>query len=319
MNLSRRALLSLISLVLLVGMTVLAWCSVSSKTLKPSNDAFSIQPPVITAPGTNSTASTNSTADRLAILVIASRGEPGSVYEYYLKRLWPETVRRCGGLRADVFLVFGRDADLSDGLPGIPRENIIVAPFPETYSPGILQKTAHALELLAARGYRAVFRTNISSAVSPERLLAHVDERGGVSYSSGIVFDGLREHLIGYGEDPGFLATLGAFESDAYCSGSGFFINEREIAAVLRRLPELTAADPEHRLIDDVAIGLCLPKRPPPERLPGFAEVFSEAGRGRWEDMLRNRATAVPHARLEHLSVDSAARALDLLLGPPAP
>lgn len=256
--------------------------------------------------------------DRLAVLVIASRSSPESVYELYLRRMWPETLRRGrdGMWPVDVFFVFGSDSRVDDLEElGIPPDNIIVAPSLETYSPGILLKTAHALRLLAARGYRNAFRTNISSLVAPERLLEHVHEnRGRVTYSSGIVFWGLRQHLIKYGEDPAFLATLTAFESDAYCSGSGFFIDASEIAALLRRLPQLAAADPEHRLIDDVSIGLCLPpKDGSPRSLDGFTEVFTAGNEAEWPELaLRPFA----HARLEHLEPEAADRALDLLLPP---
>jgi hypothetical protein len=262
---------------------------------------------------------------RLAVLVIASRGDP--VHELYLARLWPTAIRRCAERGIDVFLVFGRDASL-EGLDGIPAECIIVAPTPETYVPGILHKTLFALRHdVRLRGRRAVFRTNLSSALAPAALL-RAAASGPVGYASGLVFPALRAHLRAYGAvAPEVLAGLGRFESDSYCSGCGFFLGAEDVRILLERQDR---GEIEERLLDDVAIGLCLSGARAARALPGFSVVLGTGNRDEWPRLAAGFAAGfadgsgegpasdgivpeVGHARLQHLCIADAGAALNLL------
>lgn len=248
---------------------------------------------------------------RVAIVVIAALNQP--LYHHYISCYWTELIRYTNTHtpNVDVFLLIenGMDhepfAHLGDNViedDCSDLDALVPRPFRRPGVPSILSKTIHAFDQLGD-DYDLFFRTNLSSLIKLPAFIDFVDARNELGYSGAWVWaDALRADLahhgwIGPDRSITDLSELEAYPGNTFVSGSGFFVNAGEAAALVAQRHEL-----RYDIADDVAVGLMLSTH---ETLANFAVVVEPSTP--IDDMMSHiRATPACHIRLQRFPVERA-------------
>ena len=174
------------------------------------------------------------------VIVIASRDD---IYDQLINVYWIpliQLVNRYYSERLIIKLIFGNDSKVDD--LKIISNNIIISDTPETYIPGILQKTVHAFKIVAKQDCDYVLRTNLSSFFILDNLLKWIDDLPITNLYSGVIGN------VDYISSP-------------YASGAAFILSKDVLDYFINNIDNLKVDKPYH---DDILIGDLLSNRYPP-------------------------------------------------------
>lgn len=172
---------------------------------------------------------------KILILVIASRNK---IYDELINKYWHYLIKRANKLKnVEVYLLFGQ-TDTSN--LRINKKNILCYKnIPETYIPGIFNKTIKAIEDIGA-GYDMIFRTNLSSFLILENLITIAE-----NYSTDMVYSAVPVKIR---------CNLNNTPPSYFGSGCGFFMSKKVGLLLIDRAKQLT----DIMSPDDVLIGSIL-------------------------------------------------------------
>ena len=164
------------------------------------------------------------------ILVIASRGEIyDKLIDVYWKYFINYTEKKLPNIK--IFLLYGSNVYLSD-IP-VNKNNIIICDTPETYIPGILQKTIYSFNYIKENyKYNHIFRTNLSSFLIIENL---------INISKSLP------------KKDCYAGVIGSSTDYNHISGAGIWLSEDNINYLLSNSNKIN-----YNIIDDVEIGYIL-------------------------------------------------------------
>ena len=166
---------------------------------------------------------------KLIILIIASRG---GVYNIFMDH-WNKYMNTRDDIRS--FFVFGQGQETKDNHLESFSNVSIIAPFEETFVPGILQKTVHSYGYIDEHfDYDYIMRTNLSSMYDINQLSVFID------------------NLPKTGLYCGERRVLPAFD---FISGSCFILSKDIVKLLLENVNDINFS-----CIDDCSIALLMKK-----------------------------------------------------------
>jgi Galactosyltransferase len=168
---------------------------------------------------------------KLIILVIASRGE---YYDKFIKYMWLPIIKYIKLHNLDVLIQFLFNNSPTDDLDIDIQTNILKFGYEECFM-NITHKTIDAISICNEKyTYDFIFRTNMSSFLHINNLIKKIEPIPKTEIYSGII---------------------GKLHNNSFCSGAGYLISRDVTEYLLSNKDKIN-----HKIIDDVAVGIVLHK-----------------------------------------------------------
>ncbi len=167
----------------------------------------------------------------IIMLVIASRGYG---YDKMINNYWSKMInyiKRNKLTTIKIFLIFGNNVETSD--LNLSEDDKLILNTPETYIPGILDKTISAFTIINnSYNYKHIIRTNLSSFYILDNVIRISNELEDTNVYTGV---------------------NGVCENITFISGAAIWLSRDNIQYIIDNQSSL-----DKKLIDDVAIGKLL-------------------------------------------------------------